>query len=145
MKFSFWIDDLRYEELCYPLWCLEATTILLNEFNVIVLPRYNKKMYQQKLKCICKNKWRQQSIYKWTYTYISKWLQSKAEHVDANEEATWVARRLLFDVVYSMVFKHLTFAWLVSSIHLNDKCVKSPKQKHYIRTLMQNYHATRKR
>jgi hypothetical protein len=55
------------------------------------------------------------------------------------------SRRLLFDVVYSMVFKHPTFAWLVPSIHLNDKCVKSPKQKHYIRTLMQNYHAMRKR
>jgi hypothetical protein len=47
-------------------------------------------------------------------------------------------------VVCSMVFKHPTFAWLVSSIHLNDKCVKSPKQKYYIRMLMQNYDATRK-
>jgi hypothetical protein len=47
MKFFLWIDDLRYEELCYPLSdVLEARTLLINEFNVIVLPRYNKKMYQ---------------------------------------------------------------------------------------------------
>jgi hypothetical protein len=39
MKFSLWIDDLRYEELCYPLSdVLEARTLLINEFNVIVLP-----------------------------------------------------------------------------------------------------------
>jgi hypothetical protein len=57
MKFSLWINDLRYEELCYPLSdVLEARTLLINEFNIIVLPRYNKKMYQQKMKCICKNK-----------------------------------------------------------------------------------------
>jgi hypothetical protein len=57
MKFFLWIDELCYEELCYPLSdVLEARTLLLNEFNVIVLPRYNKKMYQQKMKCICKNK-----------------------------------------------------------------------------------------
>jgi hypothetical protein len=56
MKFSLWIDDLRYEKLCYPLSdVLEARTILINEFNVIVLPWYNKKMYQQKMKCMCKN------------------------------------------------------------------------------------------
>jgi hypothetical protein len=53
-------------------------------------------------------------------------------------------RRLLFDEVCSMVFKHPTFAWLVSSIHLNDKSIKSTKQMHYIHTLMQNYHAMRK-
>jgi hypothetical protein len=46
MKISLWIDDLRYEELSYPLSdVLEARTLLINEFNVIVLPRYNKKMY----------------------------------------------------------------------------------------------------
>jgi hypothetical protein len=57
MKFSIWIDDLRYEELCYPLSdVLEARTILINEFNVIVLLRYNKKLYQQKMECMCKNK-----------------------------------------------------------------------------------------
>jgi hypothetical protein len=39
MKISFWIDDLRYKELCYPLSdVLEARTLLINEFNVIVLP-----------------------------------------------------------------------------------------------------------
>jgi hypothetical protein len=47
MKFSLWIDDLRSEELRDPLSnVLEARTHLINEFNVIVLPRYNKKMYQ---------------------------------------------------------------------------------------------------
>jgi hypothetical protein len=57
MKFSIWIDDLRYDEPCYPLsYVLEARTLLINEFNAIVLPRYNKKMYQQKMKYICKNK-----------------------------------------------------------------------------------------
>jgi hypothetical protein len=39
MKFSLWIDDLSYEELRHPLSdVLEARTILINEFNVIVLP-----------------------------------------------------------------------------------------------------------
>jgi hypothetical protein len=39
MKFSIWINDLRYEELCYPFSdVLEVRTILINEFNVIVLP-----------------------------------------------------------------------------------------------------------
>jgi hypothetical protein len=39
MKFYLWIDDLRYEELCYPLSdVLEARTLLINEFNIIVLP-----------------------------------------------------------------------------------------------------------
>jgi hypothetical protein len=39
MEFSLWIEDLRYEELCYPLSdVLKARTILINEFNVIVLP-----------------------------------------------------------------------------------------------------------
>jgi hypothetical protein len=39
MKFSLWIDDLRYEELCYPVSdVLEARTIFINEFNIIVLP-----------------------------------------------------------------------------------------------------------
>jgi hypothetical protein len=57
MKFSLWIIDLHYEELYYPLSdVLEARTILINEFNIIVLPRYNKKKYQQKMKCMCKNK-----------------------------------------------------------------------------------------
>jgi hypothetical protein len=57
MKFSLWIDDLRYKELCYPLSdVLKSRTILINEFNIIVMPRYNKKMYQQKMKCLCKNK-----------------------------------------------------------------------------------------
>jgi hypothetical protein len=57
MKFSLSIDDLHYEELCYPLSdVLEARTILINELNVIVLPWYNKKMYQQKMKCMSKNK-----------------------------------------------------------------------------------------
>jgi hypothetical protein len=38
MKLSLWIDDLRYEELCYPLSdVLKARTILINEFNVIVM------------------------------------------------------------------------------------------------------------
>jgi hypothetical protein len=47
MKFFIWIDDLRYEEFYYPLSdVLKARTLLINEFNVIVLPRYNKKMYQ---------------------------------------------------------------------------------------------------
>jgi hypothetical protein len=46
MKFSLWIHDLRYEELYYPLSdVLEARTLLTNEFNVIVLTQYNKKMY----------------------------------------------------------------------------------------------------
>jgi hypothetical protein len=57
MKFSLWIDDLRYEELCYPLSdVFMARTLLINEFNVIVLLRYNKKMYQQNMKCICQHK-----------------------------------------------------------------------------------------
>jgi hypothetical protein len=39
MKFSLWIDDLHYKELCYPLSdVLKARTFLINEFNVIVLP-----------------------------------------------------------------------------------------------------------
>jgi hypothetical protein len=39
MKFSLWIDELHYEELYYPLSdVLKARTILINEFNVIVLP-----------------------------------------------------------------------------------------------------------
>jgi hypothetical protein len=39
MKISLWTYDLRYEELCYPLSdVLEARTILINEFNIIVLP-----------------------------------------------------------------------------------------------------------
>jgi hypothetical protein len=38
MKSPLWIDGLRYEELYYPLSdVLEARTILINEFNVIVL------------------------------------------------------------------------------------------------------------
>jgi hypothetical protein len=58
MKFSLWIDDLRYEELCYPLSdVLEAKTILINEFNVIIQTWYNKKMYQQKMKCMCNKRW----------------------------------------------------------------------------------------
>jgi GTP-sensing pleiotropic transcriptional regulator CodY len=60
MEVSLWIDDLHYDELCYPLSdVLEARTILINEFNVILLPWYNKKMYQQKMKYMCKNKRRQ--------------------------------------------------------------------------------------
>jgi hypothetical protein len=60
MKFSLWIDDLCYEEFCYPLSdVLDARTILINEFNVIVLSWYNKKIYQQKMKCTYKNKRRQ--------------------------------------------------------------------------------------
>jgi hypothetical protein len=55
MKFSLWINDLCYEELCYPLSdVLEARTLLINEFNIIVLPRHNKKMYQQKMKAYVK-------------------------------------------------------------------------------------------
>jgi hypothetical protein len=39
MEVSLWIDDLHYDELCYPLSdVLEARTILINEFNVILLP-----------------------------------------------------------------------------------------------------------
>jgi hypothetical protein len=46
MKFSLWIDDLRYEKLCYLLSdVLKARKIPINEFNVIVLPWYKKKMY----------------------------------------------------------------------------------------------------
>jgi hypothetical protein len=38
---------MRYEELCYPLSdVIEDRTLLINKFNIIVLPRYNKKMYQ---------------------------------------------------------------------------------------------------
>jgi hypothetical protein len=45
-------------------------------------------------------------------------------------EVVCVARSLLLDAEYSMIFKLLAFVFWVSSYHLNHIHVKIPKQKH---------------